>query len=123
MPGFSSWRERSDRRIRSRIFYLNKKARRHGGSLGLPWFFLPVLIIGGMAVVNLVRPDPKTIGMNLSDYWPGIPKGVATEKKAPAPFSARKLPADPSIRLAIISNCAARKAAAGPASGWALRCR
>jgi MFS family permease len=75
--------------------------------LGLPWFFLPVLIIGGMAIVNLVKPDPKTIGMNLGDYWPEIPKGVAIEKKAPAPFSARKLLADPSIRLAIISNCAA----------------
>ena len=75
--------------------------------LGLPWFFLPVLIIGGMAIVNLVKPDPKVIGMNLGDYWPEIPKGVAVEKKAPAPFSARQLLANPSIRLAIISNCAA----------------
>ena len=74
--------------------------------LGLPWFFLPVLIIGGAIIVKNVRPDPKTIGMNLADYWPGLPKPAVTEKRPAAPFSARKLLSDPSIRLAIISNCA-----------------
>jgi MFS family permease len=75
--------------------------------LGLPWFFLPILIVGGAAVVHLVKPDPKVIGMNLADYWPGMPKSAGVEKRDAAPFSARKLLADPSVRLAIISNCAA----------------
>jgi MFS family permease len=75
--------------------------------LGLPWFFMPLLIIGGIAIVHQVKPDPKTIGMNLADYWPGIPKPPATAPKTPIPFSARRLLADPSIRLAIVSNCAA----------------
>ncbi len=75
--------------------------------LGLPWFFLPVLIIGGMVIVFFVKPDPKVIGMNLAAYWPDLPVRPAGEAKAaPLPFSARRLLANPSIRLAILSNCA-----------------
>ncbi|MDB5509493.1 MAG: major facilitator superfamily protein [Hyphomicrobiales bacterium] len=84
-------------------------ARRTGADpLGLPWFFLPVLIVGGMIIVGFVRPDPKVIGMNLRDYWPGLPVAAASSRAAkPAQFSAMRLLADPSIRLAILSNCAA----------------
>mgnify|MGYP002630902908 CR=1 FL=1 len=39
--------------------------------LALPWFFLPVLILPGMFLVTLVRPDPKEIGQNLAKYYPG----------------------------------------------------
>ena len=49
---------------------------RHAASLGvdplaLPWFMVPVLIIGGMFIVRSIRPDPKHIGMNLGHYYPG----------------------------------------------------
>ncbi len=76
--------------------------------LGLPWFFLPILILFGMCIVTFVNPDPKEIGMNLQKYWPEYKpveraKPAATGQK----FSARQLLANPSIRLAILSNCAA----------------
>ena len=74
--------------------------------LGLTWFFLPVLIIGGAICVSFVKPDPKVIGMNLRDYWPDLPPSTKKEAPANTSFSARRLLADPSIRLAIISNCA-----------------
>ena len=38
--------------------------------MGLQWFFMPVLIVGGMILISFVRPDPKTIGMNLKHYYP-----------------------------------------------------
>lgn len=76
--------------------------------LGLPWFFLPLLIGGGMIVVSFVRPDPKVIGMNLGAYWTGLPPATAQRQSGePATFSAMRLLANPSIRLAILSNCAA----------------
>ncbi len=74
--------------------------------LGLPWFFMPVLIIIGMVVVYFVNPDPKVIGQNLSQYWPGMPT-PAKPAEPPKDFSAWRLLSNPSIRLAILSNCAA----------------
>lgn len=82
-------------------------AQRTGADpLGLPWFFLPILIVGGMFVVAQVRPDPKTIGMDLAAYWPGLPARRAVAATKPQAFSARWLFADPSIRLAMLANCA-----------------
>ena len=75
--------------------------------LGLPWFFLPILIVTGMFIISFVKPDPKIIGMNLKDYWPNY---TASEKRgtiAPRDFSAMTLLRNPSTRLAIVSNCAA----------------
>ena len=46
--------------------------RRTGAdAIGLPWLMLPLLIVGSMALVAFVRPDPKEIGMNLERYYPG----------------------------------------------------
>ncbi len=75
--------------------------------LGLPWFFLPVLIVFGMIVVSFVKPDPKEIGMNLEKYWPDYKpverkQTIGTDGK----FSAWELMKNPSMRLAILSNCA-----------------
>ncbi|HLI23230.1 MAG TPA: MFS transporter, partial [Stellaceae bacterium] len=39
--------------------------------LGLGWFMLPCLILPGIALILFVRPDPKHIGQNLHDYYPG----------------------------------------------------
>jgi len=74
--------------------------------LGMPWFFLPVLILSGVVIVSFVRPDPKVIGMNLRDYWTDLPPSVKKETVSDQPFSVKKLLSDPSIRLAILSNCA-----------------
>ncbi len=83
-------------------------SRRYGvDPLGLPWFFLPILIVTGMIVVTFVRPDPKEIGLNLEKYWPGFKGHPWTRDAAPKDTSPLKLLANPSIRLAILSNCAA----------------
>jgi MFS family permease len=76
-------------------------------ALGLPWFFLPLLIITGMITVTFVRPDPKVIGMNLSQYWPEYKKPEKRSTIASADFSAMALLRNPSTRMAIVSNCAA----------------
>jgi MFS family permease len=91
------------------LVFVAEPVARHTGldPLGLPWFFLPILIVTGMIIITFVRPDPKVIGMNLGAYWPDY---KATEKRAtikPEDFSAMTLLRNPSTRLAIISNCAA----------------
>lgn len=75
--------------------------------LGLPWFFLPILIITGMLIISFVKPDPKIIGMNLKDYWPNYTPSEKKGSIAPGDFSAMTLMRNSSTRLAIISNCAA----------------
>lgn len=39
--------------------------------LGLPWFFLPALILPGAVLVWQVRPDPREIAARLGEYFPG----------------------------------------------------
>ena len=75
--------------------------------LGLPWFFLPLLIITGMFIISFVKPDPKIIGMNLKDYWPGHAPSEKRGAIASGEFSAMAMLRNPSTRLAIVSNCAA----------------
>jgi len=43
---------------------------------------LPLLILPGMMLISFVKPDPKTIGMNLAEYYPGH---VQAERGPPAP--------------------------------------
>ncbi len=75
--------------------------------LGMPWLFLPVLIVVGMLILSGVRPDPKHIGMNLQKYYPDE-KVHGLERSAPAGhYNAWRMFRDPSLRLAIISNSAA----------------
>ena len=40
--------------------------------LALPWLMLPILIVAGMVLVTFIRPDPKEIGQNLAQYFPGV---------------------------------------------------
>ena len=75
--------------------------------LGLPWFMLPALIIPGMALVFLVRPDPKEIGMNLARYYPGYQPPPRPAGKD-AEFSWAEIMANPRTRLAIVANGAAQ---------------
>lgn len=76
--------------------------------MGLQWFFMPVLIVGGMALVSFVRPDPKKIGMNLAHYYPSYHEPPhRASKEAMSDFSLRALMTHSPARLAIVSNCAA----------------
>ncbi len=79
-----------------------------GDPLGLPWLFLPVLIVGGMFIVSFVNPDPKEIGMNLKKYYPDYepPPRQKTATNG-AGFSAWSLVANPRTRIAIVANSAA----------------
>ena len=74
----------------------------------LPWLMLPVLIVGGMALVHFVRPDPKTIGQNLAHYYPGYVEPPRAEGQGTDDFSWRGLLRHMPTRLAIATNAAAQ---------------
>jgi MFS family permease len=84
-------------------------ARIGGDPLGLAWFLLPCLILPGMIIISFVRPDPKHIGQNLHQYYPGFVAPPRPAENAPKrPFRASSLLRNPAIRLAVVSNCAAQ---------------
>ena len=63
-------------------------AQRVAGSLGLDplglvWFFVPVVVLPGMALVLLIRPDPREIATNLRRYYPDLV--LETGRPADAP--------------------------------------
>jgi MFS family permease len=75
--------------------------------LALPWLFLPALIVAGMGLVTLVRPDPKQIGLQLRHYYPDyVPAERRESLSGGRPFTVRTLLANRPIRMAIIANCA-----------------
>ncbi|MEE2761033.1 MAG: MFS transporter [Pseudomonadota bacterium] len=74
--------------------------------LGVPWLALPALIIPGMVLVYFVRPDPREIGLNLEQYYPGYKAPPRRGGDRPV-FKPILLFHNPETRLAIISNCAA----------------
>ena len=76
--------------------------------LGLPWLLLPALIVPGMFLVTLVRPDPKEIGMHLERYYPDYVPSPRPPAGQRSTFSARRLLRKISVLLAIVSNCAAQ---------------
>ena len=73
--------------------------------LAMPWLMVPLLVLPGMVLVSLVRPDPKEIGMNLHVYYPGLAPQRASGPAAP--FDARDLMRNRTTLLAIVSNSAA----------------
>jgi MFS family permease len=92
------------------VIGIGEAAAHHVGQdpLGLPWFLLPLLIVAGMLLVGLVRPDPREIGMNLAHYYPGYtapPQRVDTDGSG---FSVAGLIRRRSTRLAIVCNAAAQ---------------
>jgi predicted MFS family arabinose efflux permease len=74
--------------------------------LAMPWFMVPVLIIGGMVIVRSIRPDPKHIGMNLGHYYPGYEAPSRKGGGEAAKFSAWSLLKKPRILIAVVCNCA-----------------
>ncbi len=77
-------------------------------ALGLPWLLMPLLILPGMVLIKLVRPDPKEIGMNLGHYYPGYVPPPQTKIDAHTAFNWRLAIRPLPIRLAIACNCAAQ---------------
>lgn len=56
-------------------------------SIALTWFLVPVVILPSMALVFLVRPDPKEIAANLGSYYPGyVPAAPRVGRVAPVAF-------------------------------------
>lgn len=76
-------------------------------AMTLPWLMLPALIVTGMVLVTLIRPDPKVIGENLAQYFPGTPP-AGKVAEAPVDFSVTTMLRRRPIRLAIIANAAAQ---------------
>jgi MFS family permease len=88
-------------------------AERSASSLGLdplalPWLMLPVLIIAGMALVTFINPDPKVIGQNLDQYYPGASPVRSAKEQASSDFSVMSMLRRAPIRLAIVANAAAQ---------------
>jgi MFS family permease len=77
-------------------------------ALALPWLLMPLLILPGMVLIKLVRPDPKEIGMNLGHYYPGYVPPPHTVNHTHAAFNWRLAIRPLPIRLAIACNCAAQ---------------
>ena len=73
--------------------------------LALPWLMLPVLIVTGMVLVTFIRPDPKEIGQNLAQYFPGVAPPRPAEHAA-ATFSVMSMLRRAPIRRAIVANAA-----------------
>ena len=76
--------------------------------LSLPWLMVPALIVPGMLLVLLVRPDPKQIGMNLGKYYPGFAPPPRAAGTAAVEFTWKDMLANPRIRLALVANGAAQ---------------
>ncbi|MBI4292079.1 MAG: MFS transporter [Betaproteobacteria bacterium] len=76
--------------------------------LGVPWLLLPALIIPGMFLVALVRPDPKEIGMHLERYFPDYrpPSGTAAAQRSSL-IAIRLVRHVPTLH-AIVANTAAQ---------------
>ncbi|MDP2663159.1 MAG: MFS transporter, partial [Dehalococcoidia bacterium] len=54
-------------------------------SLGLPWLFVPVLIVPTMFLIFAVRPDPQEIALNLEKHYPGYRALPSTAPAASQP--------------------------------------
>lgn len=75
-------------------------------AMSLTWYVLPALILPGMILIAMVRPDPKEIGMNLAHYYPGYTP--PPRPAGPSTFQASQLLRHARLRLAVVSNCAAQ---------------
>ena len=57
--------------------------------IALAWFFVPVAVIGSLSLILQVRPDPKEIASNLTQYYPDYvpPPEVSTASGTPPKVS------------------------------------
>jgi MFS family permease len=77
-------------------------------AMTLPWLMLPVLIVSGMILVTFIRPDPKVIGANLAQYFPGAALPSRPSAEDVANFSIAAMLRHIPTRNAIVANCAAQ---------------
>jgi MFS family permease len=75
-------------------------------AIALPWLMFPALLLVGIVLVTMVKPDPKEIGTNLQRYFPDYNPPPKLPQGTEAPFSVRTVLNHMPSRLAIISNCA-----------------
>jgi MFS family permease len=75
--------------------------------LGLPWLFLPLMILPGLYCIWLVRPDPKYIASNLAEFYPGYRPDPRQTQAPTAKVRATDLLRQPRLRVAYVSNFAA----------------
>jgi len=74
--------------------------------LALAWLLVPLVILPGMGLVSLVRPDPREIAADLSRYYPDYQPVVAS---GPAPaLRLRTVLADPPKRAAFVASFVAQ---------------
>ncbi len=55
--------------------------------IALAWFFVPMAVIGSITLIMRVRPDPKEIASNLTDYWPDYVPPPAAQGGVPPKVS------------------------------------
>jgi MFS family permease len=57
----------------------------HVDPIALAWLLVPLVLLPSMALVLLIRPDPKVIAANLARYYPGYqpPPSTPTETSGP----------------------------------------
>ncbi|MBI2853349.1 MAG: MFS transporter [Chloroflexi bacterium] len=58
--------------------------------LGLPWLFVPILVLPAMFLVFAIRPDPQNIAMNLEKHYPGyqpLPRTAPGAQPRPSPVA------------------------------------
>jgi MFS family permease len=75
-------------------------------AVAVAWLLVPVLIIPTAVLIGLVQPDPRSIGMTLSRYYPGLRVASAPLVPGVSP-SLRTLFADPPRRIAIANSIGA----------------
>ncbi|MBI4492327.1 MAG: MFS transporter [Chloroflexi bacterium] len=74
--------------------------------LGVPWLFLPVVIVPGIACVALVRPDPKEIASHLDRYYPGCQPEPRAARAGAGRVSVGALLRHYPTRVAFVTNFA-----------------
>ncbi len=50
----------------------------HANQLALSWFLVPVVLIPSLALITLIRPDPREIAASLGDFYPGYRQRTPT---------------------------------------------
>ncbi len=46
--------------------------------LALSWFLVPVVLVPSLALLTLIRPDPREIAASLGDFYPGYKRRAST---------------------------------------------
>jgi MFS family permease len=75
--------------------------------LGIPWFFLPLLVLPGMACILMVRPDPMYIATHLEEFYPAYRRERRGPTAASGKVSFWRFLGNPVTRVAMISNFSA----------------